>query len=218
MYDEYDQRGQLKLAISTQIPDCSPFPLSGDYTLIVSDPPWKYILRETDASHRGRTPYPNMSNEDIIQMPVGAIAASDAYLLLWTTNTHLPIAFEAMKRYGFSYKTLYTWFKTTKASTDENPVLKLSTGHYGRGCTEHFLLGTKGNPPCFTTLGLTGERNGMFEPPSRIHSRKPDAFYDLVQRLWSKLGGSAIELFAREPRLPNLEVWGAEAPPIPEAD
>jgi hypothetical protein len=36
-----------------------------------ADPPWTYSLRESDQTHRNRTPYPNMSDADILNLPVG---------------------------------------------------------------------------------------------------------------------------------------------------
>ncbi|MEG3840490.1 MT-A70 family methyltransferase [Microcoleus sp. herbarium14] len=82
-YHADDKIGQLKLSIALNlIPGLSPIP-NIDYKLIVIDPPWKFTLRETDATHRGRCPYPAMSDEQIMQLPIGSIAHQNSYLLLW---------------------------------------------------------------------------------------------------------------------------------------
>jgi hypothetical protein len=131
MYANTDQRGQQKLAIALELVPNTPVLPVGEYSLIVADPPWSYHLRETDRSHRGRCPYPSMSDEQIKAMPVQAIAAENAYLLLWTTNNHLSLAFEVAKAWGFEYKALHTWVKTTIAGDK----IRFGIGHYGRNCT-----------------------------------------------------------------------------------
>ncbi|MGB7709273.1 MAG: MT-A70 family methyltransferase [Microcoleus sp.] len=209
MYKSDDQIGQLKLSIALNVPNLPPIPCK-DYRLIVIDPPWSYSLRETDATHRGRCPYPSMSNEQILNLPIGAIAHQNSYLLLWVTNNHLPLGFSCLNYWGFEYRSIFSWVKTTKASTEENPKASIGIGHYGRNCTEHFLVATKGKPGCFTNHGLTNIPNVFFAPRSR-HSEKPQRFWDdVAYPLAEKLGGSKIELFARQCR-EGWDSWGAEA-------
>ena len=43
--------------------------------------------------------------EDIKGLNVEALAADDSILWLWTTNAHLPLAFEVVNTWGFEYKT-----------------------------------------------------------------------------------------------------------------
>ncbi|NJM74691.1 MAG: DNA methyltransferase [Acaryochloridaceae cyanobacterium RU_4_10] len=205
MYAPTDQRGQSKLKILQQlIPNTPALPI-GQFSMIVADPPWSYNLRETDATHRGRCPYPSMTDAQIKTMPVGAIAAEQAYLLLWTTNNHLRLAFEVVDTWGFEYKALHTWVKTTKVGDK----IRFGIGHYGRNCTEHLLICRKGNAPSFTALGLTDIPTAFHAPPC-AHSEKPEAFYGMAERLAEALGGDRIELFARQAR-PGWQVWGAES-------
>jgi len=140
-YSPEDERGRLKQSIKTT--ELPPIPQK-NYSLIVADPPWPYSLRESDQTHRNRLPYPNMSNEEILNLPIGEIAAKNAYLLLWTTNNHLPVAFQCLLAWGFTYKTMFTWVKVTKNSTSNDVKPRIGVGHYGRGCTEHFLVALKG--------------------------------------------------------------------------
>ena len=53
---------------------------------------------------------------------------------------------------------------------------------------------------------LTGMERTLLEATVREHSRKPDEFFALVEKLTP---GSKIELFAREPR-EGWAAWGAE--------
>ncbi len=204
-YSNSDKRGQKKQSIpTTAIP---PIPRK-NYSLIIADPPWSYSLREADRTHRNRTPYPNMSDEEILNLPIGEIAAQNAYLLLWTTNNHLALAFQCLETWGFTQKSMFTWVKTTKNSTLDEIKPRMGIGHYGRSCTEHFLVATKGKPRSFVHLGLTDIRNVILAPRTD-HSRKPEEFFAIADRLGDILGGSKIELFARELR-EGWDAWGAE--------
>ena len=208
MYKTDDKVGQLKLSIALDLIPGLPPIQNIDYRLIVMDPPWSYSLRETDATHRGRCPYPSMSDEQILNLPIGSIAHQNSYLLLWITNNHLPLGFRCLERWGFVYKSIFTWVKTTKSSTEEEPKVNFGIGHYGRNCTEHFLVATKGNPGCFTNHGLTNIPNVIFTPRTK-HSEKPPEFWTVADRLAEKLDGSRIELFARTKR-DGWDSWGAE--------
>jgi N6-adenosine-specific RNA methylase IME4 len=204
-YHPDDKIGQLKLSIALDLIPGLPPIQNIDYKLIVMDPPWQYNLRETDATHRGRCPYPSMSDEHILNLPIGAIAHQNSYLLLWVTNNHLPLGFSCLNYWGFEYRSIFTWEKVTKDGSKSHAGI----GHYGRNCTEQFLVATKGNPGCFTNLGLTNINN-IIKAPRTKHSEKPQQFWTIAERLAEKLGGEKIELFARQ-RRPNWDAWGAEA-------
>lgn len=208
MYALDDKTGQLKLAITQQLLPSLPVIPVGNYSLIAVDPPWNFHLRETDATHRGRCPYPSMSDKQILDMPIGAIAQPNAYLLLWVTNNHLPLGFQCLGSWGFAYKSIFTWVKTTKASTEEDPRVNIGIGHYGRNCTEHWLVATRGKPGSFTSHGLTNIPNVIHAPRGK-HSQKPKEFWIVADRLAEKLGGKNIELFARQ-RRSGWDAWGAE--------
>jgi hypothetical protein len=80
MYKPDDKVGQLKLAIALELLPGLPPIQNLNYRLIVADPPWQYELRETDPTHRGRCPYPNMSDDAILNLPIGAIRLTAAAL------------------------------------------------------------------------------------------------------------------------------------------
>lgn len=202
-YQATDQRGQLKLAIAHAIPNTPRLP-SGPFSLIVADPPWPYHLRETDQSHRGRCPYPAMQIAEIIRLPVLHIAADDAYCFLWSTKDHLQDAFTILALWGFDYRNIFTWVKTTHNGSKP----RLGIGHYGRNCTEFVLLGRRGKIPTFTDLGLTAMATAILAPVTE-HSQKPEAFFAIADQLGTAIGGQRIELFARTTR-PHWVSWGAE--------
>ena len=155
--------------------ETEPPPLpSGPFHVIIADPPWRY---DTGNS----LPYPAMDIEQIKALPVGKIADEDAILWLWTTNAHLRVAFDVVEAWGFEYKSLLTWVKD-----------RMGTGEWLRGQTEHCLLAARGKP-----IFLHGSDGTALEAARREHSRKPEEFYALVERVCP---GSRVELFARQQR------------------
>jgi N6-adenosine-specific RNA methylase IME4 len=151
---------------------------TGPFEVIVADPPWPYAKRAGDPSHRGQTPYPTLELEDIAALPVSDLAAPDATLWLWTTNAHLPEAFDVAQDWGFTYKALLTWVKD-----------RIGLGDWLRNQTEHCLLAVRGRP----VLTLGGQST-VLRASAREHSRKPDEFYSLVDSLCP---GRKVELFSR---------------------
>lgn len=182
--------------IAKELQTAPPPPPSGPYRVIVADPPWKYDLRATDATHRGNLPYPPMTTDAICALPVAQLGEDGSVLWMWVTNGHLlgsggvSDGLRVVHAWGFEPKALLTWVKP-----------KLGLGHYLRNVTEHCILAVRGKP----TIVLDNEST-LLEAPVREHSRKPDEFYALVEKLTP---GSKIELFAREPR-EGWAAWGAE--------
>lgn len=154
---------------------------AGPFRVIVADPPWEYEKRAEDPTHRAALPYPSMTLDEIKALPVREMAADDSILWLWTTNAHLPVAFDVVRAWGFEYKTMLTWVKD-----------RMGTGDWLRGQTEHCLMAIRGRP----VVTLTNQTTVLFGP-LREHSRKPEEFYALVESLCP---GSKVELFARTPR------------------
>jgi N6-adenosine-specific RNA methylase IME4 len=180
--------------------------LSPPYRTIVADPPWEYAKTNADKSAEGYAgrkglPYSGMSLNQIQAFNlVREIADEDARLFLWTTNRYLRHAWDIAEMWGFhpQDRTL-VWCKTPRATT---PVT-----------TEFVLIAKRGNPPRMPWHGTT-----WFNWPLQSqHSRKPAAFYDLVEQ-WCP--GPYVDVFCREPRL-GWDSWGygyesALTAPLPE--
>jgi N6-adenosine-specific RNA methylase IME4 len=165
----------------------------GRFRVIVADPPWAYDTRAEDPSHRAANPYPQMSIEDIRALAVAGRAHDDAVLWLWTTNGHMREAYGVVEAWGFQPKTILTWAKD-----------RMGTGDWLRGQTEHCLMAVRGRP----VVTLTNQTT-LLQAPMREHSRKPDAFYVLVESLCPAPDNGRLELFARETR-PGWLTAGAE--------
>lgn len=151
----------------------------GVYEVIAIDPPWQYDRQPKDSGMRGECDYPTMSMEELRQLRIPA--ADDCVLWLWTTNAFMGEAFDLLKAWGFTQKTILTWDKE-----------RLGLGAWLRNVTEHCILAVKGKP----VVQLTNQTT-LIREPRREHSRKPEAFYRLVEELCI---GRRLEMFARTPR------------------
>ena len=164
------------------------------YRTIVADPPWPYENESWGVGAVGDE-YHTMTFEDICALPVTDWVERDAHLYLWVTNAKLLDYDYAqlVKAWGFSYKTLLPWHKTAC----------LGIGHYYRGETEHVLFCTRGRAPIEPARR---ERN-LFQAPRGRHSTKPDAFFDMVERVSP---GPYLEMFSRRARF-GWQTWGNES-------
>jgi N6-adenosine-specific RNA methylase IME4 len=162
----------------------------GKFNVLVVDPPWKYKSRQDDATHRAANPYPMLGIEELCGLPIADKSASDCVMWLWTTNAFLREAFELVDAWGFTYKTCLTWAKD-----------RMGTGDWLRGQTEHCFLCVKGKP----FVDLTNQTT-LLHGPLREHSRKPDEFYEMVEKLCP---GNKLDIFSREAR-PGWEAFGNE--------
>jgi N6-adenosine-specific RNA methylase IME4 len=186
--------------------------LQGQYQCIVIDPPWFYRLRNQDKTHRNRIPYQPMRTEEILALPV--LELCDAYgnpkrerrgciLWLWFTNNQMIEASQCLQTWGFELKTILTWEKVTKDGTKTH----LGVGHWLRNSTEHCALAVRGSVKAFAGRTLTNEST-ILHAPRRQHSRKPEQFFELVDKLCPDM--TKLEMFARSSR-PGWDCWGDEA-------
>jgi N6-adenosine-specific RNA methylase IME4 len=176
-----------------------PFP-NKKYQIVYADPPWSFNFQRRKGlsdEAKGRL-YPTMNGQDIINLPVKELAADNAVLFLWVMNSELPLAFDVIKGWGFSYKTVaFTWVKTTV-----NGKYCFGGGNWTRSNPELCLLATKGKP----------KRNSasvreLVVSERRQHSRKPDEIRQSIVELCGDL--PRIELFARQ-KTDGWDVWGNE--------
>lgn len=172
------------------------------YRTIVADPPWGYRnSRGTQTrAHRGRSAvtaagnYPTMTFDEIAALPVANLAAGGCALYLWVTTPQILEQAAIAKAWGFDYVTLLTWVKTG------SPGL----GFNFRVDTEHIVYAVRG------TLWIPPERreSNVIVAPRCGHSRKPEAFFDLVERISEP---PYVELFSRQHHRLGWDVWGNES-------
>lgn len=173
------------------------------FKTILADPPWQFQNRtgKMAPEHRRLNRYGTMKIDEILSLPIRAIAEDTAHLYLWVPNALLPEGLKVMEAWGFKYKSNVVWHKIRK---DGGPDGR-GVGFYFRNVTELVLFGVRGKNA--RTLAPGRRQVNFLATQKREHSRKPDEMYDIVE---SCSPGPYLELFARGTR-PNWAVWGNEA-------
>lgn len=191
---------------------------AGSYGAIVADPPWHFRARTAlqmsnwTSRRDAEKHYAVMGTDDIANLPVKQLAATDCHLFLWATGPCLRQAFEVIDAWGFRYSSIaFTWVKLKR--THNAAQLRIlpsaeSDLHVGLGLTtrknaEFCLLGRRGS--CKRASKSVRE---IIMSPVREHSRKPEEARDRVEQY---VGPNVriAELFAREPRR-GWDAWGLE--------
>lgn len=175
--------------------------VSGTFSTILADPPWQFQNRtgKVAPEHRRLLRYPTMELKEILELPVGRLAAAQSHLYLWVPNALLREGLQVMEAWGFTYKTNLVWYKVRK---DGGPDGR-GVGFYFRNVTELLLFGVRG---CMRTLPPGRRQVNLLSARKREHSRKPDEIYDIIE---SCSPGPYLELFARF-RRPGWCQWGNE--------
>ena len=185
------------------------------YRTIVADPPWDHSdgtgfnfgAKATGGKHTPVAPHPtfppyaHLSLPEIAALPVPDLAEADAHLYLWTTQRYLHESFHIVEGWGFKVSATLTWCK--KPMGFMGGAFRSSTEfcHFARrGALAHKTQ----SPTRWFTWGRVGWTQS---DPHAKHSRKPEAFLDVVE---SVSPGPYLELFARRQRL-GWDTWGNEA-------
>lgn len=198
------------------------------FSTIVTDPPWPEhgggkIKRGADRR------YKLMKVPEIIELHQRVLlgkVADNAHLFCWVTDNYLPDALNLIKSVGFRYVRTFPWVKTGADVTHdvedlEEEDLRAGIGQYARGCHELCLFAVYGSgldPSVYS--GRRDIKSVIVAPHKRdengkrIHSGKPDRFYEVVE---ARSLGPYFEMFSRQPRL-GWVGWGDEAYEVPMLD
>jgi N6-adenosine-specific RNA methylase IME4 len=173
------------------------------FPVILADPPWLFTAYSGKGKQRSAdSHFDTMPLEEIMALPVPALAANDCALFLWSVCPELPGALDVIRAWGFDFKTkAFTWIKQNPSGQG----LHTGTGYYTRANSEDVLLATRGSPP----LRLAMDVHQVIMAPVGEHSQKPE---DAAQRIERLFAGPYLELFARAER-PGWTVWGNEVAP-----
>ena len=176
------------------------------FSCIVADPPWDHSdgtgFSFGHRDPRGRSgkhgpcnhslPYSVMTVDQIAGLPVKNISSRDAMLYLWTTNRFLESAYSVVRAWGFKPGAVLVWCKPAKQGLFGGTFLSN---------VEFIVTAKRGSP---RAMGKAGSR--WYEWPRGKHSKKPEAFQDMVETISP---GPYLELFARRKR-PGWQSWGDE--------
>jgi len=171
------------------------------FSTILADPPWRFTNRtgKVAPEHGRLLRYKPMSLKEIEALPVRRLAQERSHLYLWVPNALLAEGLAVMKAWGFTYKTNLVWYKIRK---DGGPDGR-GVGFYFRNVTELLLFGVRGR---MRTLQPGRRQVNVALARKNGHSRKPDAFYEIIEACSP---GPHLELFARKYR-EGWEQWGDE--------
>lgn len=183
---------------------------AGRFATITADPPWTYVYstRTTEKPGTGWNGgtdrhYSTLTLDEIKSIPVASVAADDAVLWLWIVNPMLRRCIEVIDAWGFEYRGILTWAKTTRGGRPYT-----GTGYWLRGATEHAVLAVRGKPAKPLTAIPT-----WFAAPVTRHSEKPERAVEIFEEFST---GPRLEMFARRPR-DGWTTWGND-PSLSDVD
>lgn len=173
---------------------------ANEYRCVVADPPWQPAMAKTNGGAPKASPehhYATLPFDEIADLRPRL--APKAHLYVWCLTPHADWGFDLCRAWGAEPVTMLTWRKPG-----------LGAGRF-RCNTEHVVVARKG-PRAGNPFGGGGRYQQAtdgtaFDWPRGRHSEKPQAFFDLVERLSP---GPRLEMYARAPR-PGWAVFGNES-------
>lgn len=215
---------QLAAISGGRCPICAPAPVTGPplYRVVAADPPWEFEDSLPGAGRGAEKHYRVAPHDRIMRMQLPALA-DDCHLFLWRVSAMVEEAYQVVRAWGFIPKSEIVWRKTTTKGKRH-----FGMGRHVRAEHETCIIAVRGRPKVidrstrstFDAPDLTDyddplheatESSVLVAEASRVHSRKPQEFYDLVGRLCP---GPYLELFGRAAR-PGWDVIGDQVPGAP---
>lgn len=172
------------------------------YAIIYTDPPWpqeKGNLRKVRPNQSKKLDYSTMSLNDIKQVhePFLASVAEKHNVFMWTIDKYLYDAEQMMAEYGYKLHARFVWDK-------ENGTAPAFTVRFSHEYLLWFYLPGRMLMP---VKEYRGKYTTVVREPSTSHSTKPQAVYEMLERMFP--GEKRIELFARKRRA-GWDSWGNE--------
>ncbi|GAA6009207.1 hypothetical protein JCM10207_004307 [Rhodosporidiobolus poonsookiae] len=171
----------------------------GKYDVVVADPPW--------AIHQ-ELPYGTLTDEEMMQMPVGAMQDEGGLLFLWVTGRAMELGRECLNAWGYERIDELVWVKTNQL---QGLIRTGRTGHWLNHSKEHCLVAIRRPPSCPSSPPRPPRLPSWFNKSLdtqvilaevRETSRKPDELYEMIERVMGGKGmGRKVELFGREHNL-----------------
>jgi N6-adenosine-specific RNA methylase IME4 len=178
------------------------------FNLICADPDWHYKdrLRQSKTKRGAQDVYTaELPFPELLRLPVPDLADDDAILCLWTTSTHVRLAFTVLDAWQFEYKQMGAWGKVRNCrpkeiaeSTREIKAVKpqIGMGRIFRQSAEFYLVATRGR---YAASLVERNRSSLILEPRSKHSKKPELLQDNLEAMFPSFD-RRIELFARRER------------------
>jgi N6-adenosine-specific RNA methylase IME4/ParB-like chromosome segregation protein Spo0J len=177
--------------------------------VVYADPPWPFeTWSEGGKGRSADNHYNTVPIEEIVGLPVAALSAENAVLLLWCTWPHVALGSHVavIRAWGFEPKTAgFLWVKQNRGGEG----LHTGMGYWSRANSEVCLLATKGSPK-----RIGEDVHQVVLAPVGEHSAKPEEVRRRIERLAE---GPYLELYGRR-RVEGWTVWGNEVPPMQARD
>ncbi len=183
------------------------------FRFVLADPPWHMRDQGTRlapgyaGSQRATSCYESMPLEAICEL--GARIKphlDDACILgLWCPHALVLEGAATEVATAWDFRTPVqemVWIKTT----NDGSRARFGGGHYFRMATEPMVIAARGYAGA---LVRRHDTPNVLQAPRGEHSAKPDASYELIQRVFK---GPYLELFARRRYSSRWRVWGDQAP------
>jgi len=159
------------------------------YDLILADNPWHFKTYGKTKANTPQSHYSTMTIQEMRDMPVKQMTAKNCVLFFWVVDWLSPSVSESIvNAWGFTYRTkAWTWIKSTKSGMG----FHVGRGYYTQSNPEDCWLCVKGSMPVSDRGVLS-----IIYSPIQEHSRKPDAQYSMINKLYPN-AANKLELFAR---------------------
>ena len=179
------------------------------FDVVVADPPWRYGDKLPGKTRGAERHYETMSITELCNTFKLPPIADDAVLFLWKVAA-IPEWYAVCLSWGFVPVAELVWGKIgvehTRCEVGKIEVgevcvgdmefckLAFGMGRKVRNCHETCIIAQRGKPMQPADKSI----RSVFFAPVREHSRKPDEFYSIVERLYPT--ANRVELFSRQDR------------------
>lgn len=166
--------------------------------VLAIDPPWAFGDKLPGKSRGAAKNYDCLSVAEIADVVCAAMCgAPDVVAFMWRVAAMHREALDVLGRCGLTVKSEVIWEKLTRTGKPH-----FGMGRYVRASHETCLIAVRGR--AFPEVRNVRSR---FSAAVREHSRKPDEFYAIVERMYPS--SRKVELFSRQQR-PGWECHGLE--------
>jgi N6-adenosine-specific RNA methylase IME4 len=165
--------------------------------VLVADPAWLFGDSLPGDARGASKHYACMSIDDLCAMRPLFADEPNSVCFMWRVSAMVEEAYRVVRAWGYVPKSELVWEKTTATGKAH-----FGMGRYFRMAHESCILAVRGS--AFPEVRNVRSR---FAAPVGVHSQKPEAFYELVERMYPNAVKG--EMFARTVR-PGWHQHGLE--------